>query len=224
MGFDIGGAGGNAFPFDHIGDTVTGKILTLEEVQQTDMNTGEPAFWNNNPTQPKMMYRVTLQTDLRDDSDDDGKRAVYLRGSRKPETQSSLAAVLQAVKQATGGTSLDPGAILSLRYAGDGVPTTRGHNPPKKYEARYQPAAMNIGEPAPQPPAQQAPQQSWGQQQAAAGPAPQWAQPAAPAQPVSQPSAPPAPAAPSGPTPEQIAALRAAGVDPATVFPGVQVG
>lgn len=246
MGFDIGG-GGNAFPFDNIGDTVTGKILTLEEVQQTDMDTGEPAFWNDNPAQPKMMYRVTLQTEIRDDPSDDGKRSVYLRGSRKPESQSSLAAVLGAVKTVTGGTALDPGATLSLRYIGDGQQTKRGFNAPKLYAAQYQPAAMNIGEPpAPATPAPQAlPQQSWGQQQAQAGPPPQWAQPYAQPAPASvqagpygeqqggwaqqsvaqaQPTPAPAPAAAppaaGGPTPEQVAALRAAGIDPASVFPG----
>lgn len=197
MGFDIGGAEGNAFPFEQPGDTVTGSILTLEEVQQTDMDTGELAFWNNNPAQPKMMYRVTLQTELRNDHADDGKRSIYLRGSRKPDTKSSLAAVLTAVRQATGGTSLDPGATLTLTYVGDGVASKRGYNPPKQYQAAYQPAAMDLG-----------------------GGAPPAAPPAAAPAAVAAPPAPAAAAPVAGPTPEQVAAMRAAGLDPATVFPG----
>lgn len=189
MGFDIGGAEGNAFQFNTPGDQVTGKILTLEEVQQTDMETGQPAFWNDNPAQPKMMYRITLQTELGNGSDDDGKRSVYLRGSRKPETKSSLAAVTQAVRAATGGTSMDPGATLTLRYSGNGEASKRGWNPPKQYEATYTPAAMDLG----------------------GDTAPQQAAPAAAAPVAAAPQA-------GGFTPEQLAAFKAAGIDPAALL------
>lgn len=188
MGFDLGG-GGNAFSFDKVGDSVTGKVLGVEEQQQTDMDTGRPAVWDNGA--PKMMYRVELRTDLRDDMSDDGRRAVYLRGSRKPESKSSLAAVLAAVREATGGTNIDPGGVLTLTFVGEGVQTRRGFNPPKQYEASYRPPSVNLGGEA-------------GSEQ------PPWSEPpAAPA------------ASPAGPTPEQIAALRAAHVDPATVFPNL---
>lgn len=192
MSYDIGGAEGKAFPFEQPGDSVTGKIITLEEVQQTDMDTGELAFWNNNPAQPKMMYRVTLQTELRDGAGDDGARAVYLRGSRKPESKSSLAAVLAAVRQATGRTALDPGASLTITYSGDGVPPKRGYNPPKKYEAKYQPAAMDLDTPAP-----------------VADPVAQ--------QPVAQPPAPAAPASQPALSEAQVAAMKAAGIDPSAI-------
>lgn len=140
---DIGG-GGNSFPFDKIGDSVTGKIVSMEEVQQTDMETGEPAFWNNNPAQPKMMYAVTLQTELRDEDSDDGQRTVYLKGSRKPESKSSLAAVVSAVRSATGGTSMDTGAELTLTFTGEGKPSKRGWNPPKHYEASYKAPSVDL--------------------------------------------------------------------------------
>lgn len=197
MSFDIGGAEGNAFSFERIGDSVTGKILTLEEVQQTDMETGEPAFWNGNVNQPKMMYRVTLQTELRNDDSDDGKRSVYLRGSRKPESKSSLAAVLSAVRQATGGTALDPGASLTLTYSGDGVPSKRGYNAPKQYEARYQPAALDLG---------------------ASGAV---AAPVVQQQPITQQPAAVAPAAAPALSEAQIAAMKAAGIDMSAI-PGYQ--
>lgn len=193
MSFNIGGSEGNAFPFDNHGDSVTGAIIDLEEIQQTDMDSGEPTFWPDG--KPKMQYRVTLQTELRSDHTDDGKRSVYLRGSRKPESKSTLAAVLGAVRQATGGTNLDPGAQLTLTYIGDGVPSKRGYNPPKQYQAAYQPKALDLG----------------GSQPATVSPT---------AAPVSTPA--PPPATPGQPTAEQVAAVRAAGVDPATVFPGYQ--
>lgn len=213
---DIGGGGSASFPFDQVGDTVTGTIRNLEEVQQTDMTTGEPSFWPDG--KPKMMYRVTLDTDLRDPSDptDDGERSIYLRGSKKPESQSSLAAVLNAVRQATGGTNLAVGGRLTLAYVGNGVASVRGHNPPKFYQAQYQAPSVNLDGGAP---AQQVPQQAPVQQVPQSGPqwpnqapAPQWAQPAA------QPASPAAAAAPvqlSGGqqlTPETLAALAAAGI------------
>lgn len=148
MGFDLGGQGGNSFPFDNPGDTVTGKIIELEEVQQTDMDTGTPASWPDG--RPKMQYRVTLQTDLSDDADDDGVRAVYLRGARKPDALSSLSAVLVAVKATTGGSSIDTGGNLTLTYTGDGVPSKRGYNAPKQYEATYRPPSADL-DPEPVP-------------------------------------------------------------------------
>jgi len=198
--WNIGGEGGNSFGFDRVGDSVSGKVLQLAEVQQTDMETGKPAFWEDG--RPKMMYRVTLATALRDPADpaDNGERSVYLRGSKKSESRSSLAAVLDAVRQATGGTSLQPNGTLTLTYTGDGEPSRRGYNAPKQYAAQYQAPAMELGGGAPvqQQPAYQAPPV----QQAAPAPA--------------------VPATPTGPSREQIAAVIAAGVDPKSVWPNYQ--
>lgn len=190
--FDLGG-GGNAFPFDNVGDSVTGRIISIEEQQQTDMDSGQPAVWDSG--QPKMMVRVELQTDQRDPANpgDDGKRSIYLKGSRKPESMSSMAAVIVAVRNASGATTLQAGGTLTLTYAADGVPTKRGWNAPKHYTATYvAPSVDLMGDtPAPAPaaaaPVQQAP-----------APAPQAAPAAAAA---------PAPAA--APTPEQLAAFNA---------------
>jgi len=139
---DLGG-GGNSFPFEAPGDTVTGHVIGLENVQQTDMETGQPAFWSEG--QPKMMVRVELKTELKDDESDDGKRSIYLRGSRKPESQSSLSAVLAAVRKATGGTEIAAGGLLTLTFTEEGVPTKRGFNAPKHYSASYTPPALDLG-------------------------------------------------------------------------------
>ncbi len=175
----------------------------MEEVQQTDMQSGEPAFWSNG--QPKLMYRVDLQTQLSEGPDDDGKRSVYLKGSRKRDSGSSLAAVLEAVRSSTGSTAIAVGGTLTLTYAGDGEQTHRGYNPPKLYEAKYVAPSMELdaAQPAPQP--VQAP-----------APAPQYVQ-----QPVQTPAAQPATPAPAAApaqapatqlTPEMIAAMQAMGI------------
>lgn len=229
------GGGGDSFPFDHVGDSVTGLVESMEEVQQTDMDTGEPVFWPNGS--PKTMFRVQLfDTNARDPQNpgDDGRRSIYLKGSRKPETQSTLAAVLGAVKAATGNNDLQYRARLTVTFVGEKAPDQRGKSATKLYEARYEPPAMNIGEQPAQAPQQQ-PANGYQPQQAPAqqpyqqpapqqAPMPQYAPQQAPqGYPAQQPAQPPAPqqaypqqqATPPVPgfdqlSPEQQAAVRAA--------------
>jgi hypothetical protein len=222
---DIGGGSSQSFPFEAAGDSVTGKIVALDEIQQTDLESGMPASWPDG--RPKMMYRVTLQTALSDGYDDDGQRTVYLRGSRKPESKSGLGAVLQAVKATTGKTALDIGAVLTLTYTGDGQPSRPGFNAPKQYSATYRPPSVDLGghltaeEPQSPPAPPLSPQ-----------PAPPVAPPPAPSPPSQPPAQAAAPVPPSAPpvtngapivgllngsplTAVQVAAMRAAGVEPA---------
>lgn len=133
---DLGGNGGNSFPFEKAGDTVTGKIVSINEVQQTDVKSGQPAVWQDG--KPKMMFVVELATAPGTaNRDDDGLNTVYIRGAKKPESMSSLAAVVGAVKLATGGSAISKGADLSLSYVGDGPKTNPAYNAPKKYTATY---------------------------------------------------------------------------------------
>ncbi|WP_185711383.1 hypothetical protein [Arachnia propionica] len=198
---DLASGGSASFPFNNHGDSVTGRVISLEELQQTDLQTGEPKTFDNG--QPMMMYRVELQTELRDSDLDDGVRSVYLRGSRKPESQSSLAAVLQAVLQATGRAALTVGGTLTLTYVGDGQAKNRGFSAPKLYRASYQPPTVNLD-------AQQAAPAAAVAAPAAAPAASPWATPA------------PAPAAqqPAALNAAQLAALQAAGIDPAALGGG----
>ena len=140
--FDLAGTEGTSFKFDTVGATVTGTVIDMEELQQTDLSTGEPRTFTNG--QPMMMYRISLQTDITDTDTDDGIRSIYLKGSRNPESQSSLAAVLYAVKKATGTTQIEQGGTLTLTYIGDGKSKTRGFNPPKLYTATYERPSMNL--------------------------------------------------------------------------------
>jgi hypothetical protein len=181
------GGGSASARFDNPGDTVTGSICEPPEVrQQTDISTGQPVHWPSGD--PKMQLIVTLQTTLKEDADDDGKRRIYVKGKSLTE------AVREAVRQ-TGAKGLEIGGTLTVTYTGDGVASQRGFNPPKLYTAQYSrpDTAAQSGQflgvnATPQPTGvSQAPAQ-------------------APAQ--------------AGPTEAQIAALKAAGVDPKTVFPG----
>jgi hypothetical protein len=184
------GGGGKSAKFDAIGASITGTIASAPEVkQQTSMETGQPLTWDNGD--PRMQLVVTLQTSLREDEDDDGLRKLYVKGSKDPASQSLHAAVAGAV-HAAGAKGLDVGGTLTVTYVADGVAKTRGYNPPKKYTATYKApdAAAFLGT-------------EQGQVNTATG----------------EITTPPPAAAPGQPTPEQIAALRSAGIDPATVYP-----
>lgn len=205
--FELGGEGGNAFSFGpqgaQPGASITGTVVDMKEVQRTNFDTKQPEFWDNGD--PKMQFRVTLQTQLRDANipNDDGKRDLYLDGRKKPNdngTKSRICAVLDAVRAATGATALQRGGTLTVTWvSGMGF-----SGDPRNYTATYTPPAMNLDGSNGAQPAQQQPAS-----QASAQQAPPVQQPQ---QPVQQ--------APAGPTPEQVAAVRAAGLDPAVVYPG----
>lgn len=144
--WDLGGES-NSFSFDNIGDHVAGYVLDLVERQQTDMDSGQPAEWDNGD--PKMMSVVTLQTELRDPANpaDDGKRTVALSGSKKAESKSRMAAVVGAVKAATGSTALGYKGRLTLQYVGDGVASRKGYTAPKQYQAWYEAPPMELQQP-----------------------------------------------------------------------------
>lgn len=217
--WDLGG-GGESFPFDHIGDEIEGYVQEMSERQGTDMQTGEPDWWDEAKTRPKMLTILTLQTNLRTAPEDDGMRTVTLSGSKKPETKSRMAAALAAVKAATGGSQMQFNAWFKMKYVADGPRTKPGFNPPKYYEAWYRPPVMDLdGNSQPSSPASQMsqpqPGANWPSAQSSSGP--EWAQSSSVPEAASNP---PASAAAGGAaiTAAQIAGLRAAGVDPALVY------
>jgi len=249
-GFDLGGNGGQYFSFGAPGADpgahISGYVLDMKEVQATNFTTKELEFWDDG--NPKMQYKVTLQTELREDQTDDGKRDVYLDGRRSLSdngTKSKLFAVLDAVRKVTGGTQLQRGGKLTMQWvSGKGVV-----GDPRHYEAWYEAPAVDL---APGPP-QQTVQQTVAHQAATGQQPPQFAQQAAPpvAPPVQQQlvptehgpvnpatgeitGPPPAQAAPPAAAPvsqfvnaqgvpatrEAVAGLKAAGIDPAAVYAG----
>lgn len=128
------GGGGASAKFDAIGDTITGTIVSTEVRQQTDIGDGKPLVWDDGS--PRMQLVVTLATDARDDTDDDGRRNLYVKGSKAPGSQSMHDAVRAAV-QAAGAKGLEPGGTLTVTYVGDEPSKTRGFSPRKRYQATY---------------------------------------------------------------------------------------
>lgn len=136
-------AGTRSFKFDAPGATTKGTIVSLEMQQQRDIKNNQPKFWDDAKTQPMMQLRIVLQTDERDGEDDDGQRAIYVKGNMQQ-------AVRDAVK-AAGATQIEEGGTLAVQYVKDGTATTVGFNPPKEYRAQYappvkQPAAVAVAD------------------------------------------------------------------------------
>lgn len=156
-GIDLGGEGGRSFQFRNPGDEVTGDIISIDpELDQTDLTTGQVKKFDDGS--PMKMTRVNLQTDFRNGEglkdydpamiDDDGVRSVYLKGSKKPESKSTLAAALGAVRIATrtqAGRML-PGGRLTLRMDGEDGPVGKRR---KLYSSKYVVPPADYTPPAP---------------------------------------------------------------------------
>jgi hypothetical protein len=194
------GAGGKSAKFPQIGAAITGVIDRQPEVkQQVDPDTGKPDTWDDG--NPKWQIVVTLRTDERSTEidGDDGIRYLYVKGSKKPDSQSLHAAVASAV-QAAGAAELEVGGKLTVTYVGDGVKASPTRTAPKKYSAVYVTAAavaLGAGSNTVQP--------------AAAASTPAAAAPTTAAPKVDLPY-------PPHLTPEQLAGLQAANVDPAVAW------
>lgn len=127
--------------FDTIGSTAKGTIESLDMQQQRSIDDGAPLYWDDAKTQPKMQLRIVLVTDDRDGEDDDGRRAIYVRGQMQQ-------AVRDAIK-AAGADKIEEGGTLAVQYTADGEPPKRGMNAPKIYKAQYKtpsvtPAAVAV--------------------------------------------------------------------------------
>lgn len=135
------GGGGRSAKFETPGTTVTGTITAEPEVrQQTEYKTGKLQFWDNGD--PMMQLVVKLQTAERDpeDKDDDGIRAIYIKGGfKKPTMQKAIADAVRAA----GVKGLAVGGTLTVTYTGDGPSEGSGY-PPKYYSASYAPPSANF--------------------------------------------------------------------------------
>lgn len=121
------GSGARSWKHENKGDSVKGAIVSMEMRQQTDFMTKKPKFWDDG--RPRMEAVVTLQTEEREDDEDDGLRRVYVRGQMQK-------AVTDAIR-AAGARGLSEGGVLAIQFTGLGE-KKQGMNPPKLYRARYE--------------------------------------------------------------------------------------
>lgn len=189
---DRGLAGGSksAFTSDSLpGDAITGAVVSVDYKQVNDFNTGEPAYFPSGD--PKMQFVIVIQTDQRDDEDDDGRRTIYIPawGSKKQ----ALVDAMRAEGMRKASEAFVTGNIFTATFVEElqkQNPQTRARYREKVYTYRIQRGSLAAADrdvdpwattqatapqsaPAPQPAAQPAP--------AAPAPAPAPAAPQAPA-------------------------------------------
>ena len=110
------GGGAKSAKFDREGDKVVGTILDMQVKQQTDIKTGAPRTWDNGD--PMMQLVVTLQTDARDDEDDDGRASAdattFLRVALTAASVIGLAEFGDLTQLATASIATQYSAPLSV--------------------------------------------------------------------------------------------------------------
>lgn len=203
---------------------VRGQILDVSVSNRTDYKTGDVLYFKDG--KPKQQVVITIQTDVRDGADDDGRRRVYVKMDYKSDREGLVQAV-----EAAGDDDVRIGGELAAQFLGqlkDEHGIEQAWNTTKyEYRKPNNLAAANGGIPA----------------NSAAQPAPkpieQAYQPTLPAAPAQDPAAvaaallaqrqaaqaPPAAPAADAATSEAVRSLIAAGFDDATIagaFPTVK--
>lgn len=98
-----------------VGTTVTGVITDVDYRQVIDFTTQQPATFPSGD--PKMQFIIRIQTDQREDGDDDGIRSIYIPawGKRK----AALAEAIRACGASKGSEVLIPGTTFTATYNGE---------------------------------------------------------------------------------------------------------
>ena len=203
--------------FDTVGASITGTVKAApRERQQTKYGTQEPDFWPNGD--PKMQILVDLQTDRREDPNDDGERTLYVASPKMRK------AIGEAIRAANASDIL-PGGTLTVTFIGNDPASKNPANPAKLYQAQYTPPVSGFAQPA----AAAAPQVQQAvapQPPTAAGPTFQPAQAPLPATPQPVQQAPAQQVQPGGMTEDQVSKvvqLRSAGIDDGVIATAVGV-
>lgn len=129
-----------------VGDKISGTITSVSRKQQTSFQDNSPEFWDNGD--PKMLTVVEIQTDLSEDDNDDGVRALWLKGGKNYEPaegsgQSGEVALAKAVRDAKSD-KIEVGAKLDAAITGMAKKTSRGTQPAKLWTMRYRPPVESV--------------------------------------------------------------------------------
>lgn len=97
------------------GTSVTGVITDVDYRQVTDFTTQQPATFPSGDK--KMQFIIRIQTDQREDGDDDGLRSIYIPawGKRK----AALTEAIRASGATKGSEVLIPGTTFTATYNGE---------------------------------------------------------------------------------------------------------
>lgn len=133
-----GRSGGRGAKFERIGQIYSGTIVKApKKVVQTDMATKAPKVSKFNG-QPLYQVLVQIQTELREDAEDDGIRTLFVKNKM-------TTAVGNAMREA-GAIRLEVGGHLQIGYSRDIPSDTPGFRPSKDYVAKYTPPAAKAAD------------------------------------------------------------------------------
>jgi hypothetical protein len=125
--------------FPTIATRVGGRVVRdAQEIQQRDFDSGELLFWDDG--KPRMQLVVTVATDEADpaDPDDDGERAIYVKGQ-----------MLQATRHACRRAkkfAIEEGDFFAVTLtAEEPLPKSKKGNPKKIYQVEFTPTAAESG-------------------------------------------------------------------------------
>lgn len=117
--------------FPAIGAAIDGTIIDVATGDQRDPNGDVRRFANG---EVRRQVILTLDTKLRDDEDDDGRRRLFVKGQM-------MKAFREAIKKADA-PGPRPGGRVKVTYSADGDQATPGLSKPKVFTVTYKaPAA-----------------------------------------------------------------------------------
>lgn len=115
--------------FEEPGAFVHGTVVDKLVQQKRDFDTGDPKY--NDDGSPALEPLVILKTE-------DGLLTLYLSSWR-------LAKEVGLAVRAAGQRRMQRGGSLAVRFTGYGEPYKKGAQPPKEYEAAYDPPGVTPG-------------------------------------------------------------------------------
>jgi len=127
------GGGVKSCKFETLGQTWIGTILDEPKVQQMKkFGTNELDWWPSGD--PKLQLVVLIQTDVRDDAEDDGRRNLFIPPRMMPPVREAI--------QRAGAKGLAVGGRIAVQWvSGTGL----GEGNPKVYAADHQPPQVDPG-------------------------------------------------------------------------------
>src|SRR5580765_1661624 len=93
--------GAKSAKFEHPGDTVTGIVDEVMVRQATEYGTGKPQTFDNGDPREQIVVIIRVDNHIPEDENDDGFRAVYIKGWGQ-QRRAFIQAVRDAAKPAPG--------------------------------------------------------------------------------------------------------------------------
>jgi hypothetical protein len=132
-----------------VGAKISGIVVTAEQSQQQDFDTGVPMEWENGDARMESVIVLSDTGEVDPETDnDDGTRALHLRGGNYEVVEGSGTAGEAALKEAINksGIRCDTGVKVTAVISGMGKATGRGKNPPKLWTIKLEKTQAGIGE------------------------------------------------------------------------------